>query len=74
MLDSGAPVYMYEFQHSFNEVQKKRPSFVGTDHADEIHFVFGSCFLNGHSKINGKLKIITFKKKQPPCINAIIKT
>ncbi|XP_060742559.1 liver carboxylesterase [Tachysurus vachellii] len=52
--DSGAPVYMYEFQHTFNELQKKRPSFAGSDHADEIFFVFGLCFLNGHIKVDGQ--------------------
>lgn len=57
MLDSGAPVYLYEFQHTFNELKKKKPSFVGSDHGDELHFVFGSCFLNGHLKIDGKMKI-----------------
>lgn len=51
---------MYEFQYTFKELQKIRPSFVGSDHADEIYFVFGLCFLNGHIKINGKLKIIGF--------------
>ncbi|XP_017341304.1 carboxylesterase 1D isoform X1 [Ictalurus punctatus] len=52
--DSGAPVYLYEFQHTFNELKKKKPSFVGSDHGDELHFVFGSCFLNGHLKIDGQ--------------------
>ncbi|MCJ8735831.1 hypothetical protein PDJAM_G00252020 [Pangasius djambal] len=52
--DSGAPVYMYEFQHTFNELQKKKPSFLGSDHGDELYFVFGLCFLNGHLKIVGQ--------------------
>ncbi|KAI4888538.1 hypothetical protein NFI96_013034, partial [Prochilodus magdalenae] len=52
--DSGAPVYMYEFQHTYNDMKKKRPGFVGSDHADEIHFVFGSCFANAHMKISGQ--------------------
>ncbi|XP_053345548.1 liver carboxylesterase-like [Clarias gariepinus] len=52
--DSGAPVYMYEFQHTFNEHQKKRLSFVGSDHGDEFLFVFGGCFANGHLKPNGQ--------------------
>ncbi|XP_076861709.1 uncharacterized protein ces2b isoform X2 [Brachyhypopomus gauderio] len=51
--DSGAPVYMYEFQHSFNGYQKKLPSFVGSDHGSELYFVFGYCFLSGHVKIAG---------------------
>ncbi|KAG1938284.1 uncharacterized protein ces2b [Pimephales promelas] len=45
--DAGAPVYMYEFQHPPSIIQKKRPSFVGCDHADEVFFVFGNCFGNG---------------------------
>ncbi|XP_036431764.1 uncharacterized protein ces2b isoform X1 [Colossoma macropomum] len=52
--DSGAPVYLYEFQHTYNEIKKRRPSFVGSDHADELHFVFGSCFANAHSRISGQ--------------------
>ncbi|XP_026774967.3 fatty acyl-CoA hydrolase precursor, medium chain [Pangasianodon hypophthalmus] len=52
--DSGAPVYMYEFQHTFNELQKKKPSFTGSDHGDELYFVFGVCFLNGHFRIAGQ--------------------
>uniref|UniRef100_A0A4W4HCS0 Carboxylic ester hydrolase n=1 Tax=Electrophorus electricus TaxID=8005 RepID=A0A4W4HCS0_ELEEL len=52
--DSGAPVYMYEFQHTFNEMQKKVPKFVGSDHAAEIFFVFGNCFANAHVKIAGE--------------------
>lgn len=49
---------MYEFGYTFNGLKKIRPSFVGSDHADEVLFVFGACFLNGHMKITGKLKII----------------
>ncbi|KAI5100590.1 hypothetical protein C0J45_9576 [Silurus meridionalis] len=52
--DSGAPVYMYEFQYTFNELRKKRPSFAGSDHGDEVFFVFGACFLNGHIQIEGQ--------------------
>ncbi|KAG7324332.1 hypothetical protein KOW79_012348 [Hemibagrus wyckioides] len=52
--DSGAPVFMYEFQHTYNEFQKKRPSFTGSDHGDELIFVFGVCFLNGHIKVDGQ--------------------
>lgn len=53
MLDSGAPVYMYEFQHPPSVLQKKRPSFVGSDHGDELLFVFGYCFGKGHIKLEG---------------------
>uniref|UniRef100_A0AAX7UV00 Carboxylic ester hydrolase n=1 Tax=Astatotilapia calliptera TaxID=8154 RepID=A0AAX7UV00_ASTCA len=39
--DAGAPVYLYEYQHPPKFLQQKRPSFVGTDHADEIFTVLG---------------------------------
>ncbi|CAM4735066.1 unnamed protein product [Leuciscus chuanchicus] len=53
--DAGAPVYVYEFQHSPSILQKKRPSFVGSDHGDEIVFVFGFCFADGLIKLEGEL-------------------
>uniref|UniRef100_A0AAZ3P6W2 Carboxylic ester hydrolase n=1 Tax=Oncorhynchus tshawytscha TaxID=74940 RepID=A0AAZ3P6W2_ONCTS len=49
--DAGAPVYMYEFQHRPEMHKETRPSFVKSDHADDIGFMFGSCFWNGHIKI-----------------------
>uniref|UniRef100_A0A668AU11 Uncharacterized LOC115361059 n=1 Tax=Myripristis murdjan TaxID=586833 RepID=A0A668AU11_9TELE len=42
--DVGVPVYLYLFQESPSMLKKKRPSFVGSDHTDELFFVFGSCF------------------------------
>uniref|UniRef100_A0A3P8RGQ2 Carboxylesterase type B domain-containing protein n=1 Tax=Astatotilapia calliptera TaxID=8154 RepID=A0A3P8RGQ2_ASTCA len=39
--DAGAPVYLYEYQHPPKFLQQKRPSFVGTDHGDEIFTVLG---------------------------------
>ncbi|KAL1247760.1 hypothetical protein QQF64_023136 [Cirrhinus molitorella] len=53
--DAGAPVYVYEFQHTPSILKKKRPSFAGSDHTDEIAFVFGFCFGNGHVKLEGEL-------------------
>ncbi|TRY99242.1 hypothetical protein DNTS_017485, partial [Danionella cerebrum] len=53
--DAGLPVYVYEFQHSLDLLKKKRPSFVGADHADELLFVFGYCFGNGHIKVEGEI-------------------
>ncbi|CAK6972602.1 Hypothetical predicted protein [Scomber scombrus] len=52
--DAGAPVYLYEYQHSPKFLQAKRPSFVGSDHADEILTVFGLCFTTTHVKLTGK--------------------
>uniref|UniRef100_A0A3Q4GC42 Carboxylesterase type B domain-containing protein n=1 Tax=Neolamprologus brichardi TaxID=32507 RepID=A0A3Q4GC42_NEOBR len=40
LICAGAPVYLYEYQHSLKMVQKRRPSFVGSDHTDEIFTVF----------------------------------
>uniref|UniRef100_A0A3B5K881 Carboxylic ester hydrolase n=1 Tax=Takifugu rubripes TaxID=31033 RepID=A0A3B5K881_TAKRU len=41
--DASAPVYLYEFQHSPSFLKDKRPSFVRSDHGDEIFSVFGFC-------------------------------
>ncbi|XP_016325035.1 fatty acyl-CoA hydrolase precursor, medium chain isoform X2 [Sinocyclocheilus anshuiensis] len=53
--DAGAPVYMYEFQHPPSLLQKKRPSFVGCDHGDEVIFVLGFCFADGRIKLEEEL-------------------
>uniref|UniRef100_A0A3P9CP35 Carboxylesterase type B domain-containing protein n=1 Tax=Maylandia zebra TaxID=106582 RepID=A0A3P9CP35_9CICH len=50
----GAPVYLYEYQHPPKFLQQKRPSFVGTDHADEMFTVFGLCFTTTHVKLASK--------------------
>ncbi|KAM9377868.1 fatty acyl-CoA hydrolase precursor, medium chain isoform 2-T2 [Pholidichthys leucotaenia] len=49
--DAGAPVYLYEYQHPPNFLQEKRPSFVRSDHGDEIFPVLGLCFTNVHIKL-----------------------
>lgn len=51
ILEAGAPVYLYEYQHSLKMVQKRRPSFVGSDHTDEIFTVMGFCFTTTHIKL-----------------------
>ncbi|XP_077049495.1 carboxylesterase 3 [Siphateles boraxobius] len=53
--DAGVPVYMYEFQHRPSIFKDIRPSFVKADHADDVGFVFGACFWDGHVKIEGTL-------------------
>ncbi|XP_039882807.1 liver carboxylesterase 1F-like, partial [Simochromis diagramma] len=53
-IDAGAPVYLYEYQHPPKFLQQKRPSFVGTDHADEMFTVFGLCFTTTHVKLASK--------------------
>uniref|UniRef100_A0A8C3B3E8 Carboxylesterase type B domain-containing protein n=1 Tax=Cyclopterus lumpus TaxID=8103 RepID=A0A8C3B3E8_CYCLU len=52
--DAGAPVYLYEYQHSPRSMQTRRPSFVGSDHGDEILTVFGFCFTTTHVTLTGK--------------------
>ncbi|XP_062276032.1 fatty acyl-CoA hydrolase precursor, medium chain-like isoform X2 [Scomber scombrus] len=49
--DAGAPVYLYEYQHPPKFLQAKRPSFVGSDHLDEIFTVLGLCFTTTHVKL-----------------------
>uniref|UniRef100_A0A4W4HC25 Carboxylic ester hydrolase n=1 Tax=Electrophorus electricus TaxID=8005 RepID=A0A4W4HC25_ELEEL len=49
---AGVPVYLYEFQHPPSLLQASRPSFVKSDHADELLFIFGSCFGNSHMKFS----------------------
>ncbi|XP_035381081.1 carboxylesterase 3 isoform X3 [Electrophorus electricus] len=52
--DGDAHVYMYEFQHRPSIVKDIRPSFVKADHGDEVGFMFGYCFWNGHIKVLGQ--------------------
>uniref|UniRef100_A0A673JMD6 Carboxylic ester hydrolase n=1 Tax=Sinocyclocheilus rhinocerous TaxID=307959 RepID=A0A673JMD6_9TELE len=42
------PFHMYEFQSIFKDL---RPSFVNADHGDDLGFVFGACFWDGHIKV-----------------------
>lgn len=50
--DAGAPTYLYEYQHTLKSMQTKRPSFVGSDHGDEIFAVLGLCFITTHIKLS----------------------
>uniref|UniRef100_A0A667ZMF6 Carboxylesterase type B domain-containing protein n=1 Tax=Myripristis murdjan TaxID=586833 RepID=A0A667ZMF6_9TELE len=47
--DAGAPVHVYEFQHSPLMHKETRPSFVKADHFDDALFFLGACFCNGHT-------------------------
>ncbi|XP_028264405.1 fatty acyl-CoA hydrolase precursor, medium chain [Parambassis ranga] len=49
--DAGANVYLYQYQHPPIILQKKRPSFVRTDHGDEIFTVLGLCFTTTHVRL-----------------------
>uniref|UniRef100_UPI0037E92D00 carboxylesterase 3 n=1 Tax=Semicossyphus pulcher TaxID=241346 RepID=UPI0037E92D00 len=53
--DLGVPVYMYEFVYRAEIHKDTRPSFVKADHADDVGFMFGGCFWNGHIKITGNI-------------------
>ncbi|KAM8891279.1 cocaine esterase-like [Spinachia spinachia] len=50
--DAGAPVYLYEYRHAPTFLRPTRPSFVGSDHGDEIFAVFGFCFTTTHVKLS----------------------
>ncbi|XP_036007083.1 fatty acyl-CoA hydrolase precursor, medium chain-like isoform X2 [Fundulus heteroclitus] len=49
--DAGADVYLYEYHYVPKLLQKKRPSFVKCDHADELFSVLGFCFTTTHVKL-----------------------
>ncbi len=49
--DAGVPVYMYEFQQRPSIFKDLKPSFVKADHGDDLGFVFGACFWDGHIKV-----------------------
>ncbi|XP_029289865.1 carboxylesterase 3 isoform X2 [Cottoperca gobio] len=53
--DAGVPVYMYEFVYLSEIYKHNRPCFVKADHADDVGFMFGGCFWNGHIKITGNI-------------------
>lgn len=47
-------MFFYEFQHIPSFMREKRPSFVRSDHADELFSVFGMCFTTQQVKLNGR--------------------
>ncbi|XP_029687936.1 carboxylesterase 3 isoform X2 [Takifugu rubripes] len=49
--DAGVPVYLYEFVYRADMHRHSRPGFVKADHGDDVAFVFGSCFWDGHTKL-----------------------
>ncbi|KAM9854622.1 pyrethroid hydrolase Ces2e-like [Aulostomus maculatus] len=50
--DAGAQVYLYEYQYPPKFMAARRPSFVGSDHGDEIFTVLGFCFTTTHVILN----------------------
>ncbi|XP_029008617.1 pyrethroid hydrolase Ces2e-like [Betta splendens] len=50
--DAGGAVYLYEYQHPPTFQKEQRPSFVRTDHGDEIFTVLGFCFTTTHVKLS----------------------
>uniref|UniRef100_H3CFZ4 Carboxylic ester hydrolase n=1 Tax=Tetraodon nigroviridis TaxID=99883 RepID=H3CFZ4_TETNG len=53
--DAGVPVYLYEFAYRADVHGHSRPSFVMADHGDDVAFMFGSCFWDGHTKLVGNV-------------------
>ncbi|KAM8861700.1 uncharacterized protein ACB058_008436 [Synchiropus picturatus] len=49
--DAGAPVYLYEYRYIHSLLKSTRPSFVRSDHGDDIFSVFGFCFTQSHCKL-----------------------
>lgn len=58
-------MYLYEYQHPPLFLQAKRPSFVGSDHGDEIFTVLGLCFTTTHVKLAGKGNIKNYVFSRP---------
>ncbi|XP_062317145.1 cocaine esterase isoform X2 [Osmerus eperlanus] len=50
--DAGAAVYLYEYRYIPTFIADTRPSFVGSDHGEEIFTVFGLCFTTTHVKLS----------------------
>ncbi|XP_074067390.1 liver carboxylesterase 1-like [Macrotis lagotis] len=59
---SGAPTYMYEFQHRPSFSTNLKPETVKADHGDEIPFVLGAPFLKGGSPEEEKKLSMTVMK------------
>lgn len=51
---AGIPVYLYEFVYRAHVHRNVRPDFVKADHADDVAFMFGSCFWEGETKVIGQ--------------------
>ncbi|XP_047238188.1 fatty acyl-CoA hydrolase precursor, medium chain [Girardinichthys multiradiatus] len=49
--DAGAAVYLYEYHYTPKFLRIKRPSFVKSDHGDEIFLVQGFCFTTTNVKL-----------------------
>ncbi|KAI4788079.1 hypothetical protein KUCAC02_036083 [Chaenocephalus aceratus] len=50
--DAGADVYLYEYQYPPQMLKSRRPSFVGSDHGDEVFTVLGLCFTTTHVSLS----------------------
>ncbi|KAM9754576.1 fatty acyl-CoA hydrolase precursor, medium chain [Menidia menidia] len=50
--DAGAPVYLYQYMYPPKMLKEKRPSFVRSDHGDEIFTVLGYCFTTTHVRLS----------------------
>uniref|UniRef100_A0A8V0YBF5 Carboxylic ester hydrolase n=1 Tax=Gallus gallus TaxID=9031 RepID=A0A8V0YBF5_CHICK len=45
--ESGAPTYLFEYQHRPTSYSDTKPEYVKADHGDEVGFVFGGPYLAG---------------------------
>ncbi|POI20754.1 hypothetical protein CIB84_015499, partial [Bambusicola thoracicus] len=45
--ESGAPTYLFEYQHRPTSYRDTKPEYVKADHGDEVGFVFGGPYLAG---------------------------
>ncbi|TWW76180.1 Carboxylesterase 5A [Takifugu flavidus] len=70
--DAGVPVYLYEFVYRADMHRHSRPGFVKADHGDDVAFVFGSCFWDGHTKLTGRWQSreLTPRVAHPPQASA----
>lgn len=64
--DAGVPVYLYEFAYRADMHRHSRPGFVKADHGDDVAFIFGSCFWDGHTKLLGRWQSRDPRRDPPP--------
>ncbi|NXN09630.1 SASB hydrolase, partial [Indicator maculatus] len=53
--ESGAPAYLFEFQHRPSSYWDSKPEYVKADHGDEVGFVFGGPYLTGDIQLRSEV-------------------
>ncbi|NWX85183.1 EST5A Carboxylesterase, partial [Nothoprocta ornata] len=53
--ESGAPTYLFEYQHRPTLYWDNKPDYVKADHGDEVSFVFGGPFLAGDIRLRDEV-------------------